>query len=269
MRVSVHIWPLVSIIIPKQSIINEPWDAYLSEPGQIPPPLLLGWGCHGDRSIDIGGEWERERESERRGCWGEVKKRRHQFEDVGALSFRCLFVFRLSIIHQCRRTLAEGAVHELFSITFLSGGIWAVIHRERIDTRVTFAGGKKWLHVWCRRGLIIQGECAWLRWFGRLCSLGPLCRCSVQIRNANNILSSLLIRWRSNELFAKAEPISAVESRATPSVFCPLPAFFSSRSSGDSSSVCSPADTREWPLSPPQSSDTRSLAGHLCWLDDL
>lgn len=70
MRVSLHVWPLVSIIIPKQSIINEPWDAYLSEPRQIPPPLLLGWGCHGDRSIDrerVGGgggaagvRWRRE-----------------------------------------------------------------------------------------------------------------------------------------------------------------------------------------------------------------
>lgn len=72
-----------------------------------------------------------------------MKKRRYQFEDVGALSFRCLFVFRLSIIHQCRRSRGEGAVHELFSIKFLSGGILAVIHGERIDTRVAFGGEKK------------------------------------------------------------------------------------------------------------------------------
>lgn len=35
------------------------------------------------------------------------------------------------------------------------------------------------------------------------------------------------------------------------------------------SAACSPTDTREWPLGPQGSSDTRSLAGHLCWLADL
>lgn len=71
-----------------------------------------------------------------------MKKRRYQSEDDGALSFRCLFVSRLSIIHQCRRTLGEGAVRELFSIKFLSGSILAVIHGERIDTGVAFRGKK-------------------------------------------------------------------------------------------------------------------------------
>lgn len=150
-------------------------DAYLSEPRQIPPPLLLGWGCHGDRSIDIEPrERDREREKVREeGLQGWGEEETYQFEDVGALSFRCLFVFRLSIIHQCRRTFGEGAVHELFSIKFLSGGILAVIQGERIDTRVA-CGGKKWLHVWWRCRRIIQGKCALLNWFGRLCSLGPL-----------------------------------------------------------------------------------------------
>lgn len=49
------------IIIPKQTIINEPCDAYLSERRQPPPPLPLGWGCHSDRFIDI---WRERREGE-------------------------------------------------------------------------------------------------------------------------------------------------------------------------------------------------------------
>lgn len=66
-------WPLVSIIIPKQTIINEPCDAYLSERRQPPPPLPLGWGCHGDRFIDIWGERRRRAGLEGWGCRGEVE----------------------------------------------------------------------------------------------------------------------------------------------------------------------------------------------------
>lgn len=65
-------WPLVSIIIPKQTIINEPCDAYLSERRQPPPPLPLGWGCHGDRFIDIWKERKRRAGLEGWGCRGEV-----------------------------------------------------------------------------------------------------------------------------------------------------------------------------------------------------
>lgn len=55
----------------------------------------------------------------------------YRFEDVGALSFRCLFVFHLSIIHPCQSELSEGTVHELFSIKSLSGAILAVIHEGK------------------------------------------------------------------------------------------------------------------------------------------
>lgn len=63
------------IIIPKQTIINEPSDAYLSEWRQPPPPLPLGWGCHSDRFTDIWGERERRRGGglKGRGCRGEVE----------------------------------------------------------------------------------------------------------------------------------------------------------------------------------------------------
>lgn len=49
-----------------------------------------------------------------------------RFEDVGALSFRCLFVFHLSISHPCQSVFREETVHELFSIKSLSGAILAV-----------------------------------------------------------------------------------------------------------------------------------------------
>lgn len=55
----------------------------------------------------------------------------YRFEDVGALSFRCLFVFHLSISHPCQSVLSEGTVHELFSIKSLSGAILAVFHEGK------------------------------------------------------------------------------------------------------------------------------------------
>lgn len=62
------------IIIPKQTIINEPCDAYLSERRQPPPPLPLGWGCHSDRFIDIWRERRRGVGLKGWGCRGEVER---------------------------------------------------------------------------------------------------------------------------------------------------------------------------------------------------
>lgn len=75
--------------------------------------MLKGWGCKG--------------EVEGRGGKGEGEG--YRFEDFGALSLRCLFVFHLSISHPCQSVLSEGAVHELFSIKSLSGAILAVFHK--------------------------------------------------------------------------------------------------------------------------------------------
>lgn len=125
------------IIIPKQTIINEPCDAYLSERRQPPPLLPLGRGCHSDRFIDIWRERRRGAGLKGWGCRVEVEGGDrgegdgYQFEDVGALSFRCLFVFHLSISHPCQSVLSEGTVHELFSIKSLSGAILAVFHEGK------------------------------------------------------------------------------------------------------------------------------------------
>lgn len=61
------------IIIPKQTIINEPCNAYLSERRQPPPPLPLGRGCHSDRFIDIWREKRRGAGLKGWGCRGEVE----------------------------------------------------------------------------------------------------------------------------------------------------------------------------------------------------
>lgn len=60
------------IIIPKQTTINEPCDAYLSERRQPPPPLPLGWGCHSDRFIDI---WRERRRGVGFKGWGWRRRR--------------------------------------------------------------------------------------------------------------------------------------------------------------------------------------------------
>lgn len=119
------------IIIPKQTIINEPCDAYLSERRQPPPPLPLGRGCHSDRFVDIWRERRRGAGLKGWGCEVEGRGDGYRFQDVGALSFRCLFVFHLSISHPCQSVLSEGTVHELFSIKSLSGAILAAFHEGK------------------------------------------------------------------------------------------------------------------------------------------
>lgn len=108
------------IIIPKQTIINEPCNAYLSERRQLPPPLPLGWGCYSDRFIDI---WRERGEGELGGRGGAAGLRwrgdrrqgdGYQFEDVGTLPFAFVFVFHLSISCPCQSVLSERTVHELF-----------------------------------------------------------------------------------------------------------------------------------------------------------
>lgn len=50
--------------------------------------------------------------------WREDRGERdgYRFEDVGALSFRCVFVFHLSISHPWQFVLGERTVHELYSL---------------------------------------------------------------------------------------------------------------------------------------------------------
>lgn len=120
------------IVIPKQTIINEPCHAYLSERRQ--PLLLRHWGDVA-MATDSQTYGEREEKGSRvegrgfRGGRGEADG--YQFGEVGALSFRCVFVFHLSISHPCLSVLREGTVHELFSIKSLSGAILAIFHQEK------------------------------------------------------------------------------------------------------------------------------------------
>lgn len=46
-------------------------------------------------------------------------------------SFRCVFVFHLSISHPCQSALREGRVNELFSIKSLSDSILAIFHQAK------------------------------------------------------------------------------------------------------------------------------------------
>lgn len=124
------------IIIPKQTIINEPCNAYLSERRLLPPPLPLGWGCHSDRFIDIWRERRRGAGLKGWGCGAEVEGGRQRrlgtslrtlalcLSDV-SLCFICQSVVRVSL------SSAREQFMNLFSIKPLSGAILALFHEGR------------------------------------------------------------------------------------------------------------------------------------------
>lgn len=157
------------IIIPKQTVINEPYNAYLSERRQLPPPLPLGWGCYSDRFIDI---W---REREVKGSWvvgvglhgwgggGDTRQGDgYQFEDVGALPFAFVFVFHLSISCPCQSVLGERTVHELF---FNHVSVRRHLGCISCWKRLILNKQSMYKPLVCT----VQGKCVVINSFGRLC----------------------------------------------------------------------------------------------------
>lgn len=110
------------IIIPKQTIINEPCNAYLSERRQPPPSLPLGWGCHSDRFIDI---WRERGEGElgwRGGAEGvrlEGRQRRRGWIPVGG-RWRSIFQMCLCVSSVNQPSVAACAQWGNSSWTFLN-----------------------------------------------------------------------------------------------------------------------------------------------------
>lgn len=127
------------------------------------------------------------------------------------------------------------------------GSSWTFLNQVSVRLHLGCnSPGKDW-YTWRSRkrkngctcdGQIIQGKRAGLKRFGRLV-LAILWFAEVQIRNANECLSSLLIGFRSNQLFTQAEGSSGSEEAVAsePCVSLPCAAIFAWLCSPDSSSI--------------------------------
>lgn len=195
---------------------------------------------------------EREREGERvrwvraRGgaARGEVRKRRAPAWG----RWRSVFQMSLCVSPVNHPSVSRRPVKKQFmnfsSIKFLSGGILAVIHGERIDTRVDYGRKKMAVRAMAPRTNNSGETCLIKSIWKAVPTLASLQFAPIQIRNASNWLSSLLMRFRSNQLFSPKLRLLLVrlirgavrrQPPHTPSVILPFPAIFSSPSSRDSS----------------------------------
>lgn len=148
---------------------------------------------------------------------GEVKKRQAPARG----RWRSVFQMSLCVSPVNHPSVSPRPVKKQFmnfsSIKFLSGGILAVIHGGRIDTRVAFGRKKMGARAMAPRTNNSGEMCLIKSIWKAVPTLASLQFAPIQIRNASNWLSSLLMRFRSNQLFsAKAEAaLGGVDKRGS------------------------------------------------------